>query len=142
MRENSTTLAPHDKGASDKVLSPHSELQTQLAKHQTFHERVKAINSTLRKARIAPAVPDAYERSREVLTSVLGDERLVEMYLRQLWQVGRGGRHLKFPASVLIKNGQTIRSIQETLTETQTGQSGAHDARRPTAINSNHEGTS
>jgi hypothetical protein len=96
---------------------------------------VKAINSALRKARIAPSDPDASARSREVLTSVLKDERLVEMYLRQLWQVGRGGGYLKFPSSVLVRNGQTIRSIQETLTETQTGRSGAHDARRPTANN-------
>jgi hypothetical protein len=101
---------------------------------------VKAINTALRKARIDPADPDAAERSREVLRGVLQDERLVEMYLRQLWQVGRGGRYLKFPASVLVKNGQTIRSIQESLTETQTGRSGASDARRPTATNSNLEG--
>ncbi|MET0623704.1 MAG: hypothetical protein ABW250_12040 [Pyrinomonadaceae bacterium] len=78
----------------------------------------------LRKARIDPAIPDAYARSREVLTSVLKDERLVEMYLRQLWQVGRGGRYVAFPASVLVKNGQTIRSIQEGLTETLDGAAG------------------
>jgi hypothetical protein len=113
-----STPASDDKGASDKVLSPpFSELQTQLAKHQLFHERVKAVNSALRKARIAPASGDAYAQSREVLTAVLEDARLVEMYLRQLWQVGRGGAVVKFPASVLVRNGQTIRSLRASLEE-------------------------
>ena len=140
-----TTPAPRDKGASYNDSSPpHSELQTQLSKHQTFHERVKAVNSALRKARINPASGDAYARSREVLTAVLEDERLVEMYLRQLWQVGRGGRYVAFPASVLVRNGQTIRSLLESLeTETQTGRTGATNTRRPSAINDSiHDGES
>jgi hypothetical protein len=78
---------------------------------------VKAINSALRKARIDPAAEDASERSREVLTAVLENERLVEMYLRQLWQVGRAGRYLKFPSSVLARNGQTIRQIEASIRE-------------------------
>jgi hypothetical protein len=139
-----TTPTPNDKGASyNDSTPPLSTLQTQLAKHQTFHERVKAINSALRKARIEPAAEDAYARSREVLLSVLENERLVEMYLRQLWQVvprrgisadgiPRRGHYVAFPSSVLVKNGQTIRSIQESLTETQTGQTGAATPARPT----------
>lgn len=74
---------------------------------------MKAINAALRRVKSNPAAPDASERSREVLSGVLGDERLVEMYLRQLWQVGRGAHYLKFPSSVLIRNGQAIRSIRE-----------------------------
>ena len=139
-----TTTAPNDKGASyNESPGKLSTLQSQLAKHQLFHERVKAVNTALRKARINPADPEAYARSREVLTSVLKEERLVEMYLRQLWQVGRAGRYVAFPSSVLVKNGQTIRSIQESLTETQTGRPGATNTRRPTAINdSTHDGES
>jgi hypothetical protein len=139
---NDTTPAPNDKGASyNDSNSPLSTLQSQLAKHQLFHERVKAVNTALRKARIDPASGDAYARSREVLTSVLADERLVEMYLRQLWQVGRVESYLKFPSAVLVRNGQTIRTLRESL-ETQTGRSGARNTRRPTATNSNLEGTS
>lgn len=125
-----TTLAPNDKGASDKVTTPPlSTLQSQLAKHQLFHERVKAVNTALRRARISPSAEDAHARSREVLTAVLEDERLVEMYLRQLWQVGRAGRYVVFPTSVLVKNGQTIRALLEGLnTETQTGRPGAQCA--------------
>ena len=134
------TPAPDIKGAADNGGAPTlSSLQTQLSRHLTFHRRVKAINAALRKAKIDPADPEAYERSREVLTSVLGDERLVEMYLRQLWQVGHGGRYVAFTASVLIRNGQAIRALRERMgadrTQTQTGRSGASDARRPSAIN-------
>lgn len=112
---NDTTPAPNDKGASDKIPSPHSELRTQLSKHETFHERVKAVNAALRRAKINPSAEGASERSREVLSGVLGDDRLVEMYLRQLWSVGRSGTYLKFPSAVLVRNGQTIRSLRESL---------------------------
>lgn len=141
------TPAPDIKGAADNEGTPTlSSLQTQLSKHQTFHERVKSVNAALRRAKVQPDAPDASERSREVLRGVLRDERLVEMYLRQLLSVGRGGRYLKFPSSVLIRNGQAIRSIRERIetekTETQTGRSGASNTRRPTATNSNLEGIS
>lgn len=131
------TPAPDDKGASyNEGTPPLSPLQTQLSKHQTFHERVKAVNAALRRAKIQPNAPDAPERSREVLSGVLGDERLVEMYLRQLWQVSRGESYLKFPSSVLVRNGQTIRALRESLDiETQTGRPGATNTRRPTATN-------
>lgn len=115
---NDTTPAPDIKGAADnESTSPLSSLQTQLSKHQTFHGRVKAINAALRKARIDPTAPDAYERCREVLTGVLTEGRLVEMYLRQLWQTGRGGRYVAFPASVLVRNGQTILSLKAGIEE-------------------------
>lgn len=138
------TPAPDDKGASYNESPPTlSSLQTQLSKHETFHERVKAVNAALRRAKIRPADPDALERSREVLSGVLKDERLVEMYLRQLLSVGRGGRYLKFPSSVLVRNSQTIRALRESLDETQTGRAGASNTRRPTAINdSTHDGES
>lgn len=74
---------------------------------------------------------------------MLEDERLVEMYLRQLWQVGRGEPYLKFPSAVLVKNGQTIRALLESLSETQTGRPGATNTHRPTATNdSTHDGES
>jgi hypothetical protein len=127
------TPAPDIKGAADNESSPLSSLQTQLSKHQTFHGRVKAINAALRKARIDPAAADAEARCREVLTEVLIEERLVEMYLRQLWQVGRGGRYVAFPASVLVKNGQTIRALRDGLERGENETSRQRDSSTPTA---------
>jgi hypothetical protein len=109
---------PNDKGASDNILTPPlSDLQTQLSKHETYHARVKAINSALRSAGIKTSDPDAEQRVREVLLTVLGEEQLVAMYERQLWKFSRGQRSPKFPTEVLVKNGRAINAIRKRLEE-------------------------
>lgn len=112
---NLNTSASEDKGASDNQVSALSTLQDKLSKHQTFHERVKAINVALRKAKINPADADAAERTKVVLREVLGDEQLVEMYLRQLWPLCRRQSLVKFPPSVLVKNGNAIKSLRASI---------------------------
>jgi hypothetical protein len=115
---NHTTTAPPDKGASDNVSGLSlSELQTQLSKHETYHARVRAINAALRSARIDSSASDSRERVRGVLRSVLGDERLVEMYERQLRRFSRGRRSPKFPTSVLTKNNMKIRQLCESIAD-------------------------
>lgn len=114
---NLNTSASQDKGASDNLCSPLSVLQDKLTKHRTFHRRVKAINGAFRKVEINPADANAAERSREVLREVLGDERLVEMYFRQLWPLCSRMSRVLSPASVLARNGHTIRSIKESIKE-------------------------
>lgn len=116
-----TTSAPANKGEapSDKPNDSDSlsNLKTQLAKHRAYHERVKAINAALRKARINTYDDDAEARGREVLMAVLGDELLVTMYLPQLMRFSRGERTVQFPSSVLVKNGQTINAIERRMAE-------------------------
>lgn len=138
---NHTTPTPDGKGASDNIGdAPLTDLQSQLSRHETYQERVKRINAALRSARVRMSDADAQERAREVLRSVLGEERLVEMYFRQLWQFSQGQSRPKFPTSVLTKNNVKIRQLRASVAASEADGARAHSdeeearAPRPTTI--------